>query len=180
MKINKHVKLAPIEQLQNEFNYECIDVIEDVLLDNLLLSKNDILVGCFVQYVNPWQSDYTMYISQNDDDQKEIWEMWEKLEREWNSMKIYDKEKYIYNVNSYLIELYKVKNDKNGNKKYKLEFYKNDGYGNYMFFGDTTVFEYNTSLKEAVRILNIAIDKYNEKCLSENKLEYVSVMVMRW
>lgn len=64
---------------------------------------------------------------------------------------------YIYHFGDYIARLSRTKNDKNGNKKYILEYYKSDAIGFYIVY-KTTVFEYNTSYNDVKRILQLLID----------------------
>lgn len=76
-------------------------------------------------------------------------------------------QKEIYNFTSnnncnYLVYLQKDKIDRNGNKKFLLEFFYKANSGNFINFGNCKVFEWNTSENEIKRILNIAVEQFNE------------------
>lgn len=67
---------------------------------------------------------------------------------------------YIYCFNDYLGRIEKTKKDRNGNKRYFLEIYKKDGYGNYRLIDKIKVFEHNTSQNAVEYIIN---EHYKEK-----------------
>ena len=64
---------------------------------------------------------------------------------------------YIYYFGDYIARLSPTKNDKNGNKKYILEYYKSDFIGFYIVY-KVSVFEHNTSYNEVKRMLQLLMD----------------------
>lgn len=69
-----------LDYMINKLNLECIDVVEGSLLDNLMLSSQNLLVLAAEKYLNCWSSCYCVMISETNKEDIQLWNEWRKLQ----------------------------------------------------------------------------------------------------
>lgn len=69
-----------LDHMINKLDLECIDTVPGCLLDNLMLSSQNLLILATEKYLNCWSSCYHVLIAETYEEDKQLRNEWEEIQ----------------------------------------------------------------------------------------------------
>ncbi len=69
-----------LDHMINKLHLEYIDTVPGCLLDNLMLSSQNLLILAVEKYLNCWSSCYHVSIAETNKENKQLWNEWEGIQ----------------------------------------------------------------------------------------------------
>lgn len=78
--ISYNMDQKELDHMINILHLEYIDTVPGCLLDNLMLSSQNLLILAAEKYLNCWSSCYHVLIAETNEENKQLWNEWEGIQ----------------------------------------------------------------------------------------------------
>lgn len=68
-----------LDYMINKLHLEYVDTVPGCMLDNLMLSSQNLLIMVIEKYLNCWSSCYHVSISETYEENEQLWNDWEEI-----------------------------------------------------------------------------------------------------